>query len=38
MLFESGGLKNWRDSMVATVRVDPAHPLVFGRQHDRPEP
>jgi hypothetical protein len=28
MLFESGGLKNWRDSMVATVRVDPAHPLV----------
>src|SRR5467141_1538760 len=28
MLFESGGLKNRRDSMVATVRVDPAHPLV----------
>jgi hypothetical protein len=28
MLFESGGLKNWNDSMVATVRVDPAHPLV----------
>src|SRR6266513_4932932 len=28
MLFESGGLKNWQDSMVATVRVDPAHPLV----------
>src|SRR5712691_1967860 len=28
MLFESGGLKNWRDSMVATVRVDPAHTLV----------
>ena len=28
MLFESGGLKNWKDSMVATVRVDPAHPLV----------
>jgi hypothetical protein len=27
-LFESGGLKNWKDSMVATVRVDPAHPLV----------
>jgi len=26
--FESGGLKNWKDSMVATVRVDPAHPLV----------
>ncbi len=25
MLFESGGLKNWKDSMVATVRVDPAH-------------
>jgi len=28
MLFESGGLKNWKDSMVAAVRVDPAHPLV----------
>jgi hypothetical protein len=28
MLFESGGLKNWKDSMVATVRVDAAHPLV----------
>lgn len=28
MLFESGGLKNFRDSMVGTVRVDPAHPLV----------
>src|SRR5262245_18483895 len=28
ILFESGGLKNWKDSMVATVRVDPAHPLV----------
>src|SRR6266699_1570167 len=28
MLFESGGLKNWKDSMVSTVRVDPAHPLV----------
>jgi len=28
MLFESGGIKNWKDSMVATVRVDPAHPLV----------
>src|SRR6266550_1137790 len=28
MLFESGGLKNWKDSMVARVRVDPAHPLV----------
>ena len=28
MEFESGGLKNWKDSMVATVRVDPAHPLV----------
>jgi spondin N len=27
-LFESGGLKNWKDSMVTTVRVDPAHPLV----------
>ncbi len=28
MLFESGGLKNWKDSMVATVRVDRTHPLV----------
>src|SRR5438093_12653397 len=28
MLFESGGLKKWRHSMVATVRVDAAHPLV----------
>jgi hypothetical protein len=28
MMFESGGLKNWKDSMVSTVRVDPAHPLV----------
>src|SRR6266480_3725718 len=28
MLFESGGLKNWKDSMVATVRVVPAHSLV----------
>lgn len=28
MEFESGGIKNWKDSMVATVRVDPAHPLV----------
>src|SRR3989442_143027 len=28
VLFESGGLKNWKDSMVATVRVDPTHPLV----------
>ena len=27
-MFESGGLKNWKDSMVATVRVDPAHSLV----------
>ena len=27
-LFESGGLKNWKDSMVTTVRLDPAHPLV----------
>src|SRR5256885_1267074 len=26
MLFESGGLKNWKDSMVAAVRVDSAHP------------
>jgi len=26
--FESGGLKNWKDSMTATVRVDPAHPFV----------
>jgi len=28
MEFESGGLKNWKDSMTATVRVDPTHPLV----------
>ncbi|HEV8511513.1 MAG TPA: spondin domain-containing protein [Gemmatimonadales bacterium] len=28
MLFETGGLKNWRDSLVTTVRVDSAHPLV----------
>jgi hypothetical protein len=28
MLFESGGLKNWKDSMVSKVRVDPGHPLV----------
>jgi len=28
MLFESGGLKNWKDSMMSTVRVDPGHPLV----------
>ena len=28
MLFESGGLKNFKDSMVATVRVDHTHPLV----------
>ncbi|OLD85232.1 MAG: hypothetical protein AUG85_14350 [Gemmatimonadetes bacterium 13_1_20CM_4_66_11] len=27
-LFESGGLKNFKDSMVATVRVDHTHPLV----------
>ncbi len=27
-LFETGGLKNFKDSMVATVRVDPAHPMV----------
>src|SRR5947199_1485282 len=28
MEFESGGLKNWKDSMVSSVRVDSAHPLV----------
>jgi hypothetical protein len=28
MLFETGGLKNFKDSLVTTVRVDPAHPLV----------
>src|SRR6266516_1741400 len=28
MEFESGRLKNWRDSMVSSVRVDSAHPLV----------
>jgi hypothetical protein len=27
-LFETGGLKNFKDSLVTTVRVDPAHPLV----------
>lgn len=27
-MFETGNLKNFRDSMVTTVRVDPAHPLV----------
>ena len=27
-MFETGGLKNFRDSLVATVRVDPRHPLV----------
>jgi len=26
--FESGNLKNFSDSMVTTVRVDPAHPLI----------
>jgi hypothetical protein len=26
--FETGGLKNFKDSMVTTVRVDPAHPLI----------
>jgi len=28
MLFETGQLKNFKDSLVTTVRVDPAHPLV----------
>lgn len=28
VLFETGGLKNWRDSLVTTVRVDAAHPFV----------
>ena len=28
MMFETGGLKNWKDSMVTTVRVDRGHPLV----------
>ena len=27
-MFETGGLKNFRDSLVTTVRVDPAHPMV----------
>jgi len=27
-LFETGGLKNFKDSLVTTVRADPAHPLV----------
>jgi len=26
--FETGGLKNFKDSLVTTVHVDPAHPLV----------
>src|SRR3989454_12657121 len=28
MMFETGQLKNFKDSLVTTVRVDPAHPLV----------
>ena len=28
MKFETGGLKDWHDSMVTTVQVDPAHPLI----------
>src|SRR5438093_11457221 len=28
MEFESGGLKNWKDSMVSSVRVHSGHPLV----------
>ena len=28
MMFETGGLKNFKDSLVTTVRVDPTHPLV----------
>lgn len=27
-LFETGSLKNFRDSLVTTVRVDPQHPMV----------
>ena len=27
-MFETGNLKNFRDSMVTTVRVDPAHPFI----------
>jgi hypothetical protein len=27
-IFETGGLKNFKDSLVATVRLDPKHPLV----------
>src|SRR6267378_8545530 len=27
-MFETGSLKNFTDSMVTTVRVDPAHPLI----------
>jgi len=27
-MFETAGLKNFRDSLVATVQVDPAHPMV----------
>src|SRR5437763_2439834 len=28
MKFETGGLKDWHDSMVTTVQVDAAHPLI----------
>lgn len=27
-IFETGGLKNFKDSLVTTVRVDPTHPLI----------
>src|SRR5438105_14947244 len=30
LLVETGGLKNWKDTMVTTVRVDPAHSLYSG--------
>src|SRR3989441_3086507 len=38
MLFESGGLKNWKDSMMSTVQVDPAHPLVSVVNMIQPSP
>src|SRR2546422_3826204 len=37
-LFESGGLKNAKDSVVATVRVDRAHPFISVDGGDAPSP
>lgn len=38
MMFETGGLKNWRDSLVTTVRVDPAHTFVSAVNMVAPSP